>query len=111
MKSEKEMEKDSLPGLFHNPKIFWHLAPNMNSIQIIHLLELNWHLWTFLLRWYLLRDAVPVLMNEKDKAQTLQITGKRVVTVSTPMAYVNLDVWNVKRPDECKGFSGSKASK
>jgi hypothetical protein len=50
-------------------------------------------------------------MNEKDKAQTLQITGKRVVTVSTPMAYVNLDVWNVKRPDECKGFSGSKASK
>lgn len=48
---------------------------------------------------------------EKDGAQTLQVTGKKAATVSTPMAYVNLNVWNVKRPDECKGFSGSKASK
>lgn len=45
---------------------------------------------------------------EKDVAQTLQVTGKKAATL---MAYVNLNVWNVKRPDECKGFSGSKASK
>lgn len=50
-------------------------------------------------------------MDEKDGAQTLQVTGKRADTVATLMAYVNLNVWNVKRPDECKGFSGSKVSK
>lgn len=50
-------------------------------------------------------------MDEKDEAQTLYVTGKKVTTVSTPMAYVNLNVWNVKRPDEYIGFSGSKASK
>lgn len=27
------------------------------------------------------------------------------------MVYVNLDVWNVKRLDECKGFLGFKVSK
>lgn len=55
---------------------------------------------------------MPVLiMDEKDEAQTLQVTGKKVATVATLMAYVYLNVWNVKRPDECKGLSGSKASK
>lgn len=70
--------------------------------------------------WTIFTQAVPSKsfrapsyygLEGKDGAQTLQVTGKKAATVSTPMAYVNLNVWNVKRPDECKGFSGSKASK